>query len=56
MAAKIKNRRRTVWMSDPLWEKIEQAGRRDNRTASSWLRDRAEAALEAEKQARGRGA
>lgn len=36
-----KNVRRTIWMPDSLWEKISSAAKRDNRTISSWLRDRA---------------
>jgi hypothetical protein len=38
-------RRRTVWISDELWEKMQVAAKLDGRTVSSWLRSRAELAL-----------
>lgn len=41
-------RRRTVWISDELWEKMQVAAKLDGRTVSSWLRSRAELALSKE--------
>lgn len=38
-------RRRSMWVSDELWQKITIAARLDGRSASSWLRARAEMAL-----------
>ncbi len=37
--------RRSVWISDELWEKINKAAAADKRTASAWLRMAAETVI-----------
>ena len=31
-------RRRTLWISDDLWGRIERASKSDDRTVSAWVR------------------
>lgn len=40
-----KNMRRTVWMSDDLWERVEAAARLEERGKSDWFRSHMEAWL-----------
>ncbi len=40
------NRRRTLWMKDALWERVESAAKAEERTISSWIRRVVEMALE----------
>ncbi len=34
----VTNRRRAIFVSDSLWEKIADAAAKDQRTRSSWIR------------------
>ena len=42
---KTPTRRRTVWIADEAWARIEAAARADERTVSAWIRRVIEAAL-----------
>lgn len=41
-------RRRTLWITDDTWARIEAAARTDERTLSAWVRRVIEAALDEE--------
>ncbi len=43
---KTPTRRRTIWISDETWSKIETAAKSDDRTVSSWIRRAIDAALD----------
>jgi len=40
------SKRRTFWISDALWAKIDKAAKADDRTVSAWLRRLIEAELD----------